>query len=334
MQKKLDVSVVIPAYNRGEDVLDCVRSIQKSLFQPKEIVVVDDGSTDNSVELLKSNNITVIEHGNNRGTAAARNTGAKHTTGEIIAFIDSDVIIHEDTILKLVEVFQHDETISVIVGLPDKTNKFQGICTEHFIMRVYFRLFSYSGYLSFTNGTTTAARRSTFDRVGGYNEVLETPGTEDVEFGLSVYQNNEKIYLDKTNVVTHNKKIDFLGLIKNDMTRTVARVFYMLRKRQVGSALKSKQIISTPMSQAVSALIVPVNLSFLFLMIYSPLFFFPFLVFLFFFYRLNYGYLSFVRKEKGMFFSIKIYLLLFIDMFFVHLAYWQGTLLYMMGRRY
>ncbi|MHB9111514.1 MAG: glycosyltransferase family 2 protein [Thermoleophilia bacterium] len=334
MKRKLNVSVVIPNYERGEEVLECINSIRKSSLLPQEIVVVDDCSTDNSVEILKSNNVKVIEHIENRGPATARNTGAKNSKGEIIVFIDSDVVIHNDTIQKCVELFQRDETISVIVGLPDKTNKYQGIVTAHFLMRMYFRLFEFSDNISYTNGTMTAVRRNIFDKIGGYNEKLRTPGIEDAEFGLDVYRNNEKIYLDKTNLVTHNKEIDFWGLIKSDMARTMDRVFFMFRKRQERSILKDKRFLSISMSQIISALIAPAILVFLLLTIYSPLFFFPLIVSLVLFFFLNHGYLSFVKKEGGIVSSIKIYLLLIIDMFFVHLALWSGMLLYVLGRRY
>jgi GT2 family glycosyltransferase len=334
MKRNLNISVVIPNYGRGEEVLECINSIRKSSFLPQEIVVVDDCSTDNSVEILKSNNIKVIEHSENKGTAAARNTGAKKTNGEIIVFIDSDVVIHKDTIQKCVQLFQRDETISVIVGLPDKTNKYQGIVTAHFLMRMYFRLLEFSDNVSYTNGTMTAVRRSIFDKIGGYNEKLRTPGIEDAEFGLEIYRNNEKIYLDKTNLVTHNKKIDFWGLIKSDMARTVDRVFFMFRKRQVQSILIDKRFLTISMSQIISALLAPAILVFLALTIYSPLLFFPLTVSLILFFFLNQRYLSFIKKEAGIVSSIKIYLLLIIDMFFVNLAFWKGMMLYILGRRY
>ncbi len=334
MDGKSKISVVIPNYNRGRQVLECIASIEKSSLTPDEIIVVDDCSTDDSVDVLGLQNIKLIKHSENKGTAAARNTGVRNSKGEIIVFIDSDVVIHEDTIRKCVDVFKGDETISVIVGLPDKTNRYQGVCTGHFLMRVYFRLFSYSSYISYTNGSLTAVRRSTFKKVGGYSERLAVPGTEDAQFGRDICRINEKVYLDKSNVVTHNKEIHFWGLIKNDMTRTVARVFYLFRGKMVGTALKNKRFLSTSISQIVSALLAPLNLIFLVLTAFSPVFLLPLIASLVLFFFLNYGYLIFVMKERGLTFALKVYLLLIVDMFFVHLAFWKGSLLYMTGRRY
>jgi len=76
-------------------------------------------------------------------------------------------------------------------------------------------------------------------------------------------------------VVTHNKEIHFWGLIKNDMTRTVARVFYLFRGKMVGTALKNKRFLSTSISQIVSALLAPLNLIFLVLTAFSPVFLLP-----------------------------------------------------------
>ncbi|MHB9053947.1 MAG: glycosyltransferase family 2 protein [Thermoleophilia bacterium] len=334
MKRKSNVSVIIPNYERGEEVLECINSIRESVYPPGEIVVVDDCSTDNSVELLRSNGITVVEHSENRGTATARNTGANNSTGEILVFIDSDVVIHEDTIQKCVDRFENDQTVSVIVGMPDKTNKYPGVVTAHFLMRMYFRLLKFSDNVSYTNGTMTAVRRNVFDKIGGYNENLKTPGIEDAEFGLEAYRNNEKIYLDKTNLVTHNKKIDFFGLIRSDMARTVDRVYFMFRKRQVQSILAEKRFLTIPMSQIISALTAPAIFVFLLLTIYSRLFLIPLAICLISFFFLNLEYLSFIKKEAGLASSIKIYLLLLIDMFFVNLAFLKGMTLYALGRRY
>lgn len=334
MSDMLNVSVVIPNYDRGEEVLECIDSIQDSSILPREIVVVDDCSTDNSVEMLEAVNIKVIKHSENRGTAAARNTGARNSEGDIIVFIDSDVVIHKDTIKKCVEFFQRDESASVIVGLPDKTNKYPGIVTAHFLMRMYFRLFEYSDSVSYTNGTLTAVRRNIFNKIGGYNEKLRTPGIEDAEFGLDAYRNHEKIYLDKTNVVTHNKKIDFWGLIRSDMARTVDRVFFMFRKRHTRSVLKEKRFFTISFSQIFSALLAPMIPIFLLLTIYSRLFLIPLIASLALFFFLYRSYLSFIKREMGIFSSVRIYFLLIVDMFFVYLALWKGMLLYVSGRRY
>ena len=89
------ISIIIPAYNRANTIVTALESIRKQTYRNWEAVVVDDGSTDNTGEIVNqvANNdvrIHLIRHENNRGGQAARNTGIKAAKGEWIAFLDSD----------------------------------------------------------------------------------------------------------------------------------------------------------------------------------------------------------------------------------------------------
>ncbi len=85
------MSVVIPVYNHAHRVGSAVHSVLSQTYQDYEIVVVNDGSTDNIEEVLQQfNNIKLVHHKTNKGRAAARNTGVLATAGEYIAFLDAD----------------------------------------------------------------------------------------------------------------------------------------------------------------------------------------------------------------------------------------------------
>jgi len=87
------VSVVIPAYNRAHSIGQAIQTVLNQTYQDLEIIVVDDGSSDNTegvVRGLKDIRIRYIRHEKNKGATAARNTGIKAAKGEYIAFQDSD----------------------------------------------------------------------------------------------------------------------------------------------------------------------------------------------------------------------------------------------------
>jgi glycosyltransferase involved in cell wall biosynthesis len=89
------VSVVIPTYNRAKEIGPSLESIQAQTYPHWEVFVVDDGSNDNTAEVVKQftakdSRIHFIQHEHNRGAQAARNTGIKTAKGEWIAFLDSD----------------------------------------------------------------------------------------------------------------------------------------------------------------------------------------------------------------------------------------------------
>jgi len=84
------VSVIIPAYNESETVGDVVKVV-KTLNYVDEVIVVDDGSEDDSANIAKDAGATVIKHSENKGKGAALRTGFKKSTGDIVAFIDADI---------------------------------------------------------------------------------------------------------------------------------------------------------------------------------------------------------------------------------------------------
>lgn len=90
MQEDLNISVIIPAYNEEAFIGRAIDSVMKQSLLPKEIIVVDDGSTDRTGEVVKNyNNVNYIRK-ENAGLAAARNTGIQASKSEFIAFLDSD----------------------------------------------------------------------------------------------------------------------------------------------------------------------------------------------------------------------------------------------------
>ena len=112
------VTVIIPVYNVEMYLPLCINSILKQTYQNLEIILIDDGSTDDSPGIcdtyaLKDNRIKVI-HQQNQGAAVARNTGLENATGEYIVFVDSDDFINEKMIEKLyIALKQTDSDLSI-----------------------------------------------------------------------------------------------------------------------------------------------------------------------------------------------------------------------------
>ncbi|UKI56577.1 MAG: glycosyltransferase [Treponema succinifaciens] len=93
MQNEPLVSVIIPTYNRGRLILDSINSVLNQTYKNIELIVVDDCSTDDTEEILKSINdsrIKYVKLEKNSGACIARNKGIELSTGEFIAFNDSD----------------------------------------------------------------------------------------------------------------------------------------------------------------------------------------------------------------------------------------------------
>ncbi len=108
------ISVIIPVYNVEEYLRECIDSVLSQTYENYEIILVDDGSTDNSGKICdgcaeKNNKVTVV-HKENGGLSDARNTGLSLAKGEYIYFLDSDDYIIPETFAELVSVIKKDNS--------------------------------------------------------------------------------------------------------------------------------------------------------------------------------------------------------------------------------
>lgn len=104
----VDLTVIVPAYNEEKTIQDTLLSIQNQTLKPKEIIVVDDCSTDNTVEVAKKLGVRVIQPDKNTGSkAGAQNVALKHTNTEFVMALDADTTLAKDAIEKLIQAFTH-----------------------------------------------------------------------------------------------------------------------------------------------------------------------------------------------------------------------------------
>jgi glycosyltransferase involved in cell wall biosynthesis len=91
IEQSLDISVIIPTFNRSDTISNAINSVLKQTFEPNEIIVIDDCSNDNTQEILKSiDNIVILKTKKNSGAQTARNIGIKAAKSDWITFLDSD----------------------------------------------------------------------------------------------------------------------------------------------------------------------------------------------------------------------------------------------------
>lgn len=111
------VSVVMPVYNRAKYISSAIDSILIQTHKDFELIIVDDGSTDNTVEIIKGYGdprIYLIQHEVNKGVAAARNTGYRNARGEFIVVTDSDDINRNDKLQIQVEFLEKNTGIDIV----------------------------------------------------------------------------------------------------------------------------------------------------------------------------------------------------------------------------
>jgi len=119
MENQVIISVIIPTYNEEKHIAACLDSLlSQEISLPIEIIIVDNGSKDKTIKIVEkyvesfSNKIKLIKLGKNIGPGGARNLGAKNALGEILVFIDADMVLDKKYIERIVMPIMLGETIS------------------------------------------------------------------------------------------------------------------------------------------------------------------------------------------------------------------------------
>jgi len=218
MSSALFVSVIVPVHNARQHLVRCITAINDSTYRAYEVIVVDDASTDGSAEAAEAQAARVLRQDRQGGPAAARNYGAKVSRGDVLLFVDADVSIRADTLLRVVEDFTTMPDIAAVFGSYDDEpaaknflSQYKNLC-HHFVHQ-----HARSDATTFWAGCG-AVRREVFIELGGFDDKrYRHPSIEDIELGYRMRAKGQRIYLDKELQVKHLKKWDLIGLLRADI---------------------------------------------------------------------------------------------------------------------
>lgn len=171
----MTVSVVVPAYNSGATIVCALESVLNQSMLPDEIIVVDDGSTDGTGEILKNFPEIRFIRQENQGPAAARNNGTHVATGEYIAFLDSDDYWEKDHLQNLMSVLENNRNLKwAATGyrkrLLNGKEKIVSLNDNQHSSNYAVDYFSATPGLHFLSVISTAVRRDLFLAAGGFAE--------------------------------------------------------------------------------------------------------------------------------------------------------------------
>jgi glycosyltransferase involved in cell wall biosynthesis len=182
---KPQVSVIIPTYNRAWVIKEAIDSVLAQDYAEFELIVVDDGSTDQTSDVLDTfGNVIKVFSQKNKGVSAARNRGIAEASGNFIAFLDSDDLWHPQKLSSQIDFFNQTpdalicqtEEVWIRNGLrvnPKKRHK-----------KPSGMIFKPSLKLCLVSPSAVMIRRHLFDRVGGFDETL--PACEDYDLWLRI----------------------------------------------------------------------------------------------------------------------------------------------------
>ncbi|MFC3881952.1 glycosyltransferase family 2 protein [Algoriphagus namhaensis] len=184
------VSIICPCYNQAQYLEETIESALKSTYRPIEIMIINDGSTDNSMEVAKKlsekyQEITVIDQ-SNRGVCSARNNGIRNSNGSYILCLDSDDLISDNYIAEAIMVLENQPEVKVVYCEAVKFNE-QG--------QKAWRLKPFSrNLLARDNMIYVSAifRRSDWERTGGFSEDMLL-GRADWDFWIKMLKDGGEV---------------------------------------------------------------------------------------------------------------------------------------------
>ncbi|HVN27014.1 MAG TPA: glycosyltransferase [Candidatus Binataceae bacterium] len=235
----LRISAIVAARNATATLPRCLDALTRQGSDDVEVIVVDDFSTDDSRSVVARYPVRLIALADHAGVAAARNRGAEAARGEVLFFLDADVVLAPGGIDRVRDTMATHPEIGAMIGSYDAApddqslvSRFKNLAHHHFHQR---------GRTEATTfwGACGAIRREAFFAAGGFDEKrFKLPSIEDVELGSRLVDRGVRIMLDPELQVKHLKKWTLASLVITDVTRrAIPWTLLWMERRQLHSDL-------------------------------------------------------------------------------------------------
>ena len=208
------VSVIVPTYNSPSQAAECLTALRASGPADVELIAVDDASTDETPAVAAALGARVVRLARNSGPAVARNAGAEAASGEILLFVDQDVVVAPGVIERVLRTFEQRPELGAVFGSYDAAPKAPGIVSQfRNLLHHYVHQTGDPEANTFWAGCG-AVRREVFQSVGGFKPFQ---GMEDVELGYRLRGGGHRILLDRELQVKHLKAWTLRSMIRTDI---------------------------------------------------------------------------------------------------------------------
>jgi hypothetical protein len=194
------LSVVVPATDKPVTLGECIRAIEHAAHPPEEVIVVDTPF--------------------GAGPAAARNSGARRAKGDVLVFVDADVVVHADAFDRIRTAFDADTNMTAVFGSYDGDPRRHGIVSDfRNLLHHHVHQLGAGPATTFWAGLG-AVRRAEFESVGGFDEArFAESSVEDIELGMRLSANGSRILLDPMLQGKHLKRWSLEGMVRTDLFR-------------------------------------------------------------------------------------------------------------------
>lgn len=320
-------SIIVPVYNSQISLKRCLDAIFSSEMKDFEVIVIDDGSRDNSSLIAKGYPAKLVTLNENLGRPYARNIGAENSQGEILVFIDSDITIKKNTLKKIGEDFKTEKNIVAVIGVLSKECPHKDFFSQYKNLYMHYIFRKCPRYIDFLYSSLAAIKKDCFLR---FDERFRIG--EDTELGQRYKKLDKKILLNPELEVTHLKKYNFKKIIRNDFSVPFWWVKSFMLHRGLRDIFGKRRFAHARMNQLMNIFICYlITLSLI--LFYRPGMKIFFCILLFINLVLNLKFFGFLCKERGFLFLVKSIAFTYLDSLIMGSGILAGFIHHLVSRK-
>jgi len=237
------VSVIIPTFNRSTMVVEAVDSVLAQSYQPLEIIVVDDGSTDDTGVCLTGygQRIKVIRRSLNSGVSAARNCGIRQNSGSYVALLDSDDLWLPDKIERQMDFFFTHPEAMICQTEETWIRRGKRVNPKHKHRKYSGSIFSHCLPLCIVSPSAVMFKRELISQVGLFDEQL--PACEDYDLWLRIAAHHPIFLLEEPLIIKRGGHEDQLSRTVLFLDRyRIQSLCKLLRKEELSSSQRQQVV--------------------------------------------------------------------------------------------
>lgn len=289
------------------------------------MIVVDDASTDRTKEIASSFGVKIISLKTRQNANYCRNIGAENAEGDILLFIDSDVVSKKNTIEMTLKAFEKND-VDAIVGVYAVSSEYPNLTSKYKNLWIRFSYMISEPAIDWIFGAVSAIRKNVFLKADGFKKGMQAKrGTDDLELGKRLSKMNYKILLETSVEVVHLKTFSLWSLLQNDFRRSKWFVSLAGNLGQLGSSTTKGFVNIYPNFVFSTILSIPLVMLLIFTLVYSwnliPVF-----SLLLLYYFLNRKFINYFAKNYGIAQSILALGLMLLDNVICALGSFTGIL--------
>jgi len=210
------ISIIIPTYNRYGFLLKAIASVKNQTYKNFELIIVDDGSTDETCRLRSDNSLVYIRR-ENKGPAAARNSGVRVAKSDWIAFLDSDDLWHKDKLQKQMDFIKNNSGCKIVYTDELWVRKGIRVNKKNIHRKFSGWIYPHCLKLCIVGASTILMHKKLWNKFDGMDENL--PVAEDYDLWLRLAAEHKFHYLDEQLITKNGGRDDQLSISVRGMDK-------------------------------------------------------------------------------------------------------------------